>query len=209
MVSAADNPALRRPPPGPSSWPFLGNLLDFRAAGDAATYFDRLWRTYGDTVRFKLLGTNAVLVSHPDALKQVLSTRRERYIKGKIYDSPRGILGDGLVTLEGDPWKARRAMAQPAFHRQSLAKLTAVMARSGARFLDDLAARASSGPLEIDAHREMVKLTLDVVIAALLGDDLLRGADVSYEVMGEALRLMSERGHGIALPEWVPTPQNI
>jgi cytochrome P450 len=209
MVTVSESHARHRPPPGPFAWPLIGNLLDMRAAGDAATYSDRLWRRYGDTVRFKLLGTNAVLVTHPDALKQILSTRRERYVKGKIYDSPRGILGDGLVTLEGDPWKARRALAQPAFHRQSLAKLTAIVARSGARFLDDLARRASNGPLEIDGHREMVKLTLDVVIAALLGDDLLRGADVSYEIIGDALRLMSERGHGLALPSWIPTPQNI
>jgi cytochrome P450 len=174
-----------------------------------ATYFDRLWRAHGDTFRFKLFGTNGVVVAHPEALKQVLSTRRDRYVKGKIYDSARGLLGDGLVTLEGDAWKARRALAQPAFHRQSLMKLTAIMARSGARFLHDLAARAADGPLEVDAHREMVKLSLDVVIAALFGDDLLRGADVSYETLGSAFELMSERGNGVVLPSWIPTPQNL
>jgi cytochrome P450 len=180
-----------------------------RAAGDMAVYFDRLWQTHGDAFRFKLFGTNALVVAHPEALKQVLSTRRERYVKGKIYDTARGLLGQGLVTLEGDAWKARRALAQPAFHRQSLAKLTAIMARSGARFLDDLAARAGADPLEVDAHREMVKLSLDVVIAALLGDDLLRGADVSYETLGAAFQLMSERGNGLVLPSWIPTPQNL
>jgi cytochrome P450 len=181
-----------------------------RAAGDMAAYFDRLWRTHGDTFRFKLFGTNAVVVTHPEALKQVLSTRRDRYVKGPVYDNVRTLLGDGLVTLEGDSWKARRALAQPAFHRQSLAKLTAMMARAGARSLDALAARAASGPLEIDAHREMVKLTLDVVLVALLGGgDLLRGADVSYETLGAALSLMSERGNGVVLPAWVPTPQNL
>jgi cytochrome P450 len=180
-----------------------------RAAGDMAVYFDRLWQTHGDTFRFKLFGTNALVVAHPEALKQVLSTRRERYVKGKIYDTARGLLGHGLVTLEGDAWKARRTLAQPAFHRQSLAKLTAIMARSGARFLDDLAARAANGPVEVDAHREMVKLSLDVVIATLLGDDLLRGADVSYETLGAAFQLMSERGNGVVLPSWIPTPQNL
>ncbi len=202
-------PVLRRVPPGPSSWPLVGNVPDLRAAGDMATYLDRLWRAHGDTYRFKLFGTNGVVVTHPEALKQVLSTRRDRYVKGNIYDSPRSLLGDNLVTLDGNRWKARRALAQPAFHRQSLAKLTAIMARSGARCLDDLAARASSGPFEIDAHREMVKLTLDVVIAALFGEDLLRGADVSYELLGAALEVMTERGHGVPLPAWLPTPQNI
>src|SRR5580698_5888951 len=142
MQTTASSAALRGVPPGPSSWPLLGNLPDMRAAGDMAAYLDRLWRTHGDTFRIKLLGTNAVVIAHPEALKQVLSTRRDRYVKGHIYDSAREFLGNGLVTLEGDAWKARRTLAQPAFHRQSLAKLAAIMARSGARSLDSLCARA-------------------------------------------------------------------
>src|SRR6516162_2333081 len=154
MESTTDTPSLRRVPPGPSSWPLLGNVPDMRAAGDMAVYFDRLWRAHGDTFRFKLFGTNAVVVTHPESLKQVLSTRRDRYVKGKVYDTARSVLGRGLVTLDGDAWKARRALAQPAFHRQSLAKLAAIMTESGAHFLNGLVTRAAGGPLEIDAHRE-------------------------------------------------------
>jgi len=86
-----------RVPPGPSSWPLLGNLPDMRAAGDMANYFDLLWRRHGDTFRFKLLGTNAVALAHPEALKHVLSVRRERYVKGPIYDSVRSVLGKGSL----------------------------------------------------------------------------------------------------------------
>jgi cytochrome P450 len=184
-------------------------VIDVRAAGDLASYVDRLWRAHGDTFRFRLFGMHAVVVSHPEALKQVLSTRRDNYVKGNAYDSVRKIVGQSMLTLEGDAWKTRRALAQPAFHRQALAKLTAVMVRTGARFLDDLAARAGDQPLEIDAQREMVKLTLDVVIATLLGDDALRGGDVSYEALSAALELMSESANGVVLPSWVPTPHNL
>jgi cytochrome P450 len=187
----------------------LGNVPDMRSAGGLLAYKDRLWRRYGDTYRVKLFRTNAIVVAHPNALKQVLSTNRARYEKGEIYDSARLILGNGLVTLEGDPWKWRRALVQPAFHRQALVKLAGGMARAGARFLDALAVNAARGPLEIDAHRAMVKMTLDVVITALLGDDLLRGADVPYETLGAALECMSERGNGVVLPSWIPTPQNV
>jgi cytochrome P450 len=198
-----------RRPPGPSSWPLVGNVLDVRAAGDLVAYLEDQWRAHGDTFRFKLLGTRPIVLSHPEALKHVLSTRRERYAKGKIYDAARSILGTSVLTLEGDAWKTRRALAQPAFHRQALARLTTIMARTGARFLDDLAARVGDGSLEIDAHREMVKLTLDVVIAALLGDEGLRGADISYEALGASLQLMSESANGVVLPSWVPTPHNL
>ena len=209
MTTVAGIPEVSRVPPGPWSWPLAGNVPDMRAAGGLLAYKDRLWRRYGDTFRVKLFRTNAIVVVHPDALKQVLSTNRARYAKGTIYDSARAMLGNGLVTLDGGPWKARRTLAQPAFHRQSLAKLAEGMTCAGARFLDDLAVRVAGGPLEIDVHRAMVKLTLDVVITALLGDDLLRGADVPYEILGAALECMSERGNGIVLPSWIPTPQNV
>jgi len=83
------------------------------------------------------------------------------------------------------------------------------MTRSGARFFDALVDRAGGRPIEVDAHRETVKLTLDVVLAALLGNDLLRGSDISYEVLGAALEVMSERGNGVVLPPWIPTPKNM
>jgi cytochrome P450 len=176
--------------------------------GDLLRYLDGLWRTHGDVFRIRLFGANTVVVAHPEAMKRILSTRREKYAKGRIYDSARKVLGDGVLTLEADAWKSRRALMQPSFHRQALAKLTATMAESGARCLDALAVRAAGAALPIDAHREMVKLTLDVVISALLGGDLIRAADVSYEALGASLELISESGNGVVLPSWVPTPHN-
>ncbi len=195
--------------PGPSSWPIVGNLLDLRAAGDLVKFCEPLWRAHGDVFRFKLLGTNVTVVTHPEALKHVLSSRREKYVKGKIYDSARSVLGDSLVPLEGDAWKARRALMQPSFHRRELMKLTAIMAERGARFFDGLLERAGGAAIAIDAHREVVQLTLDVVLHALLGGELIRSTDASYETIGASLELMSEAANGIVLPAWVPTPHNV
>jgi cytochrome P450 len=181
-------------------------VLDMR--GDLLGYLDGLWRIHGDVFRIRLFGANTVVVAHPEAMKRILSTRREKYVKGRIYDSARQVLGNGVLTLEADAWKSRRALMQPSFHRQALAKLTLTMAESGARCLDGLLARAAGGALPVDAHREMVKLTLDVVISALLGGDLIRAADVSYEALGASLELISEGGNGVVLPSWVPTPHN-
>jgi cytochrome P450 len=207
MVSAVSLPA--RVPPGPSSWPVVGNLLDLRAAGDLVKFSEPLWRKHGDVFRFKLLGTPVIAVAHPEALKRILSSQREKYVKGKMYDSVRSVLGDSLVPLDGDAWKARRALMQPSFHRRELMKLTAIMAETGARFFDGLLARADGGVLEIDAHRQMVQVTLDVVLHALLGGDLIRSADVDYESISQSIELMSEAANGVVLPAWVPTPYNI
>jgi cytochrome P450 len=209
MVTSVEPLAVLRDPPGPRALPFVGHLFGVRAAGGLIDYLEPQWRTYGDVFRFQILGRNAIVFSHPEAIKHVLSSRRERYTKGSIYDGVRRVLGDSVLTLEKDDWKRRRAVMQPAFHRQALAKLTVIMAAAGARFFDDLARRGASGPIAIDAHREMVKLTLDVVIDALFGHGLASGGDLSYEALGASLELMSESANGVPLPAWVPTPHNL
>ncbi len=198
-----------RTPPGPRSWPLVGNLLAVRAAGDLLSYLEAQRKVHGDVFRVRIFGRPATVLSHPEAIKHVLSSQRDRYVKGKTYDGVRRVLGDGLVTLERDGWKRRRALMQPSFHRQALAKLTAIMAESGARYFDGLALRANGQPLALDAHREMVKLTLDVVICALFGRDLVSAGEVSYEALGAALELVSEGTNGVPLPAWLPTPHNI
>jgi hypothetical protein len=45
-------------------------------------------------------------------------------------------------------------------------------------------------------------------MVALFGRELLGAASISYEALGAALDLVSERGNGFVLPKWVPTPGN-
>ncbi|HEX2677300.1 MAG TPA: cytochrome P450, partial [Polyangiales bacterium] len=186
----------------------LGDPAALRGTQNLLEYFETYWRRYGDVYRVRMMGMPTVVLAHPDALKHVLWSKRQNYVKGRSYNGVRRILGDGLLTLEGDAWKERRTLAQPAFHRRSLEKLTAYMAESGARYFAELGSRARGASIEIDAHREMVKLTLDVVVSALFGQSL-REVDVPYDALSDALVLISKSSNGIVLPAWVPTPHNL
>jgi cytochrome P450 len=194
--------------PGPRSWPLIGDPSGLRGPKYLYQYLDGCWRRYGDTFRVNLAGARMLVVAHPDALKDVLWSKRQNYVKGKAYSGVRRILGNGLLTLEGDAWKGRRQLEQPAFHRRSLEKLAVIMRDRGAVFLDELARHASQRPLTIDAHPYMVRLTLDVVVAALFGQ-ALNVSPLTYQALGEALELVSRATNGVVLPEWVPTPFNL
>jgi cytochrome P450 len=74
-------------------------------------FLEQQWATHGDVFRVRLPGTPAVIVAHPDLMQHVLLTKRENFVKGSVLDSLRLILGDGLVTLEGEAWKERRTLA--------------------------------------------------------------------------------------------------
>jgi len=196
-----------RQAPGPREWPLIGDPKSLRGPRYLFDYLDGCWRRYGDTFRVNALGQRMLVVAHPDALKDVLWAKRDNYIKGDIYQNVRRVLGNGLLTLEGPAWKPRRQLAQPTFHRRSLERLAVIMQERGATFLEDLAHRARAGSLTIDANREMTRLTLDVVVAALFGQALDIGR-TTYEALGAALELVSAGANGIVLPEWVPTPYN-
>lgn len=206
MSSVASVSSSRSLPPGPRAWPLIGNVGVLRGL---IPFMEQQWAEHGDVFRMRMGTMRAVAVVHPDLLQQVLLTKRQNYVKGPVLDSLRQVLGDGLITLEGDAWKSRRTLAQPAFHRRALEKLTSIMVRSGARYFDGLSARLSDQHEEIDAHREMVKLTLDVVISALFGEGTIDGSSISYETLGSALELVSEGTNGFRLPDWLPTPHNL
>lgn len=148
-------------------------------------------------------------VAHPDYVQQVLIAKRANYVKGAAYDMVRALTGDSLLTLEGEPWRERRTLAQPAFHRKALETLTAIMVHSGSRYCDDLAKRSASGQ-EVDMHREMVRLTLDVVIDTLFGRGTVESSQISFEALGNALELVSLNALGVrpaCLGAHAPQPQ--
>lgn len=194
------------PPPGPRGWPLVGNLPQVRSEG-MLQFLERGWRQYGDVFGADV-GFHTVVVSNPEGIKRVLAGNTKNYVKGATYDGVRRIIGNGVLALEGDAWKKRRTLIQPAFHRAAIGKLTAAMVESGQKHFDALLATHGKAPFTLDAHRDMVKLTLDVVVASLFGRELVGAADVSYEALGAALELVSEHGNGLVLPRWVPTPGN-
>lgn len=190
----------------PGSWPVLGHLPYVRWEG-MLPFLERNWRRFGDVFAVNL-GFPAVVVAHPEGIKRVLAGNAKNYVKGKTYDGVRRVIGNGLLALEGPAWKARRALVQPAFHRASLGKLTEAMVESGRRHFDALLEQHGDAKFQLDSHRDMVELTLDVVVAALFGRELTGVAHVSYEALGAALEVVSEQSNGVVLPKWVPTPSN-
>ncbi|PZR08617.1 MAG: hypothetical protein DI536_24245 [Archangium gephyra] len=193
-------------PPSPPAWPLLGHLPRVRNEGMLQVLDDARARL-GDTFALDV-GFHTVVFSHPEAIKRVLAGNAKNYVKGSTYDGVRRIIGNGVLALEGDAWKARRTLMNPAFHRSALGKLTQAMADTGRAHFDRLREANGAKPFRIDVHREMVKLTLDVVTVALFGKELLGEADISYEALGASLELVSQQGNGFVLPRWVPTPGN-
>lgn len=198
----------RRELPGPRGLPFIGTVIPFLTR-DLLRPFSRLVDRYGPLFQVRLpFGHRLVMVAHPDAAEQVLRSRRGNYIKGSAYDGARILLGQGLVTSEGDLWRRQRQLANPAFRPAQLERYLAVMAECTHELADDWQSREDLRNLDLGA--EMTRLTLAIVGRTLFGLDLSTQSSDAGEAFSAALEAISRRGpNSLQVPLWVPTRGNI
>src|SRR5262245_25769277 len=163
-VTASDSATLL--PPGPRGVPILGMLPAVRR--DPTGTFARAAQRYGDVVYFKIANRHGFLITNPADIRHVLQDNARNYHKSPLYEKLRATLGDGLLTSEDDFWLRQRRIAQPAFHRQRVAALAAVMANAARESAAHWESIASEGR-PVDIAEEMMRLTRTVVLRALLG----------------------------------------
>ena len=195
-------------PPGPPGAPLIGNLRDMRV--DMARNWVRAREQYGDVVGYHIAGRPIFLVAHPDDIRYVLVDNARNYTKGRGLEKAKPLLGEGLLTSEGDFWLRQRRLAQPAFHREHIASLAGVMTKATEEVLERWDAYATSGD-SFDVADEMMKLTLTIVTRALF-NAALTPEDIRTvsRTFPHLLRWATERVTSIFdFVEKLPTPDNI
>jgi cytochrome P450 len=190
-------------PRGPTGPWLTGSLGPYRR--DPLGFFADCARRYGDFVPMRAGPFRAVLVSHPDLIEEVLVTKNRHFIKSGALRFARLLLGDGLLTLEGDAWLRRRKLVQPAFHRERIARHAEAMVASAERMMDgwrDGQAR--------DAHADMTRLAFEVAATCLFGADLSADAAAVSAAVDRLERFFQARiSRLFAVPWFVPTPTHL
>ncbi|HJQ36775.1 MAG TPA: cytochrome P450 [Thermoanaerobaculia bacterium] len=129
---------------------------------DPIPFLTRLARDYGDAVQFQVGPQRLVLFNHPDLIREVLVARPHSFHKSRVMQRAKIILGEGLLTSERELHQRQRRLAQPAFHRDRIARYADVMIERAAAARE----RWRAGET-IDVHHEMMRLTLSVVAKTL------------------------------------------
>src|SRR6266404_214761 len=112
-------------PPGPKRIIALSGLLTYRRG--PLRFFQNLAQQFGDISYFRLGAQQAFFLNHPDYIKDVLVTNHQDFMKGLALQRAKRLLGEGLLTSEGDFHRRQRRLAQPAFHRLRIASYAEVM----------------------------------------------------------------------------------
>lgn len=185
-----------RPIPTLPGLPFVGVLPQLTR--DPLAFLTRAARDYGDVVRVPL-GRRAktYLVSDPHLIEEVHIRSNRRYLKGPPYNALRHLLGNGLVTSDGDFWLHQRRMIQPLFHRErvraygeDMVALTRIMLetwRPGAR---------------LDLNRELTAVTFAIIAKTMFNAD----AGAYAREMSELLERGDRLGQRLEAESQLPLP---
>jgi len=153
--------------------------------------------------QYKLLGGNFTVINNPAIIKHCFVDNRNNYRFNAIRQRLlRTILGDGLITAEGEKWKhARHAMA-PMFTPRNVNSFGEVMKTTTEREMSKLF--STSDPIGVS--QQMSTLTYLVLSDTLFSGDLDHAQEEVLEAVSTAL-LYVGRPDPLDLlnaPDWMP-----
>lgn len=152
-------------PPGPGQTLSLDTIRS-----EPLVFLAALQDSYGDIVHYGSDGWSAILVSHPDYVRHVLVDNVRNYIKAGTPDLRmlKPMLGDGLLTSDGEVWRMQRHLLAPLFRRDMVERFGPLITAAAVAQRDAWA--VSDGPIEVCG--ELSALTLRIVAQALFGHDV-------------------------------------
>jgi cytochrome P450 len=138
----------------------------FFRPGNPILLFEHL-RRYGRAAHYKMLFRHVVLLHEPSDIREVLIDKAASFGKDRTQKRMKILLGEGLITSDGETHKRARTVAAPAFHRQRIQRYAAQIV--------DLSAALSSEwqpGQTINVNAEMMRLALQITARTLFDTEV-------------------------------------
>ena len=143
-------------PPGPPDE--FGPKRLLRMSRDPLGFFTQLRRDHGRFVHYRIGPRRVFFLADPELIQDVLVKQARSFLKDQGLESTKPLLGEGLLTSEGEFHRRQRRLAQPAFHHARIASYGATMVEHGLRAREQW----RDGQV-LDFVGEMMRLALGIV----------------------------------------------
>jgi cytochrome P450 len=168
---------------------------------DPLAFETRCAREYGEMVPIQMGGELFCLLSNPAYITEVLKDRL-LFTKAQDLRLLSGLLGNGLLTSEGSFWQRQRRLAQPIFKQRRIDSYGEVMVDYTQRML----AGWQPGAV-LDVHEAMMRLTLNIVMKTIFGQDINDGdAHKVAEALEETMNWFIEKSAALLSGDESTTP---
>ncbi|WP_163706135.1 cytochrome P450 [Mycobacterium timonense] len=149
-------------------------------------FMDRAAARYGDTFTMKLVGEGPiVLVSHPDAVRQIFTSAPELVLAGEANRILQPVVGQhSVLLLDRDAHREQRRLLMPAFRGNQLQSYMSTMTA----IAEDEIARWPRG-VPVRLHPRMQALTLEVILHLVFGLERGQSMDRLRQALQRTLAL--------------------
>jgi cytochrome P450 len=188
--------------------PILGKLLDFKR--DTVAAIEGAWKQHGDLVRLNVGPRWLLLVSHPQLAQDVLIEQKHIFRRPNLINDGTALtplLGQSVLTTDGDSWLLKRRLMQPIFHRQHIQAMGDKMADAGRSMLARWDAQRAGQVLNL--NEEMKLVTLDIINRTMFSTNVLPEVEKIGHTIDVSLQWLTKNAQALVrIPERVPTPGN-
>jgi cytochrome P450 len=172
-------------------------------------FMARTLEEYGPIVLINLPKTHTVLTNHAPFVQEMMRRpedfprmERARRLVGQL-------LGDNIVTAEGEPWRKMREMMSPPFRAKHVqAMVTGMQAEVMAMLGRWQGAITTQAPLEM--NYELGRLALSILGRTMLGlGSVGEEAAMMGKALTETMTQVFEDSHSLFVWRLPPTPRNL
>lgn len=153
--------------------------------------FEYLQR-YGRAAHYRLLWHHIVLLNDPSDIREVLVDKAQCFVKERTQKRMKILLGDGLITSDGETHKRHRRIAAPAFHRQRIQAYASTIVEYAAAMRDEWRPGR-----QMDIAAEMMRLALRITARTLFDTEV---TDEIHTINEEANAVMEIYNDLITMP---------
>lgn len=173
-------------PPGPRALPVFGNLLDF--GHNQLAFVQHMHDTYGEMATIHMGKRPFVLLYKPEYVRYLLTENQRNFKTLQSGGDLPEVLGEGLLTIEGEEHRQQRRLVQPAFHKKRVENYADDMVRYTLEMVETWRANQ-----EIDIAHAMQTLTLRIVAKSLFNIELAS----QVTALGQNFTRMIENRRGV------------
>ena len=155
--------------------------------------FEYLTATYGRAAHYRLLWNHIILLNDPGDIREVLVDKAQSFVKERTQKRMKILLGEGLITADGETHKRHRRIAAPAFHRQRIQAYASTIVEHAETMRDSW-----QPGKQIDIASEMMRLALQITARTLFDTEVTPEIEA---INDEANAVMDMYNDLVAMPD--------
>lgn len=152
-----------------------------------------------------IFGKNLFITSKAEDVNYVLKENAANYLKGRTTQKLQVLLGQGLITAEGETWRKQHKLIRPLMNTRGIIQLVPKMEEAIEYHFKNF-----SSTNQVDVSKEMTLLTWRIVLNTLFSVTPEQAKEnKALDDILDAMEAITKRTRSLLpIPFWVPTQKN-